>query len=446
MRVKGEITAFLSIIFVLLLSFILSITESASIQTYKNRSRIHVDRAVFSVFGEYQTELLEGYEIFAIDAGYGSGSFTERKILDRLSYYGSTGIEQEITDIQFLTDNSGQAFREAILTFMETSSGIDALRDVTGMTRKWEEQSITGSQISDEISQSVSEYGNLIPEAASVIQGTKGNAFLSMVLPDDFQLSGKSVSLAEQVSGREKNTGWGSFPAQQNIDGIESKLLFQQYILEKFSNAVDAKGENRSLDYEVEYLLCGKERDADNLKEVLNRLLVFRLAMNYFYLQTDTERKSEAAAMAATLSAVLLHPELEMAIRQFLIVLWAFGESIVDLRSLLSGERVPLNKTDATWQLTLSALLTLGSAEDAIEGADAQGGLSYTDYLQILLYLESDSELTMRSLDRVEQNLITEKGLSFFKADICVTKIKLSNTATTQTGHSYTFPIHYGYL
>ncbi|MBO5461090.1 MAG: hypothetical protein J5983_04760 [Ruminococcus sp.] len=446
MRVKGEITAFLSLIFVLLVSFILSITESAAIQTAKNMSRINVDRSVFSLFGEYQKELLEEYEIFAFDSGYGSGSFEESKIVDRLSYYGSMGLEQEITDIQFLTDNNGQAFREAVIAFMEAGTGIDAVRDVTGLTSQWEEQSIAGSQISNEITQSVSQYGSLIPEAASLIQGTRGSAFLSLVLPRDFQLSGKSISLSEQVSGREKNTGWGSFPAQQNLDGVEEKLLFQQYVLDKFGNAVDTKGDNRSLNYEVEYLLCGNERDSDNLKEVLTRLLIFRLAMNYLYLQTDTDRQNEAAAMAVTLSAVLLHPELESAIRQLLIVLWAFGESVVDLRALLSGEKVSFYKTDESWQLTLSSLFTLGTAEDAIEGADAQSGLSYADYLQILLYLESEDELTMRALDRVEQNLITEKNLSFFKADLCVTKIKLSNKASIGAGFTYTFPVYYGYL
>lgn len=48
---KGEITAFLSLIFVLLLSFILAMAESASIQTIKNRKRLDADRAVFSFLG-----------------------------------------------------------------------------------------------------------------------------------------------------------------------------------------------------------------------------------------------------------------------------------------------------------------------------------------------------------------------------------------------------------
>ena len=50
---KAEITAFLSLIVVLLISFIFGIIEITVIQTEKNLSRICADGAIFSVFGEY---------------------------------------------------------------------------------------------------------------------------------------------------------------------------------------------------------------------------------------------------------------------------------------------------------------------------------------------------------------------------------------------------------
>ena len=64
---KGEITAFLSLIFVLMISFVTAILESASVQAEKNQARLDMDRAVYSVFGEYQKELLEEYGIFAVE-------------------------------------------------------------------------------------------------------------------------------------------------------------------------------------------------------------------------------------------------------------------------------------------------------------------------------------------------------------------------------------------
>ena len=447
MKKRGEITAFLSLIFILLISFILAMTESAYIQTAKNQSRLDVDRAIFSVFGEYQKELLEEYELFAFDASYGSGEFSGDLILNRLAYYGSMGMQQEITDIQFLTDHNGQAFREGVVTFMESHSGIESLRELTGWTQEWEEQSISGEEISDSLNESLKENGALLPEEAAAMtnQVSNGN-FLSLVLPKDFQLSRKSIIKSEQVSERGKNTGWGTLPMQQGLGGLEEKVLFQHYVTDKFNTAVDSKSETRSLDYEVEYLICGNASDEENLKEIVTKLLLFRLAMNYMYLQTNSGKQQEAALMATAIAVVLMNPEAEVVIRQLLLVLWEFGVSILDLRALLDGKKTAFYKTDETWHLSLSSLFSLGSSEDVIEGADEGSGLDYTQYLQILLCLKSIDELTMRALDRIEQNLIVEKGLVQFRADTCVTKIKVSNTAEIGAGYQYGFPVYFGYL
>ena len=53
---KGEVTAFLSLIFILLMSVVASVVESASMQVLKNRKRGDMDRALESVFAEYQTD------------------------------------------------------------------------------------------------------------------------------------------------------------------------------------------------------------------------------------------------------------------------------------------------------------------------------------------------------------------------------------------------------
>ena len=86
---KGEITAFLSLVFLLILSFLGAMVESASIQVLKNYKRADTILAVESVFAEYQKQLLEEYDLFALDAGYGEGRLDEGKILKRLEYYGA---------------------------------------------------------------------------------------------------------------------------------------------------------------------------------------------------------------------------------------------------------------------------------------------------------------------------------------------------------------------
>ena len=52
----------------------------------------------------------------------------------------------------------------------------------------------------------------------------------------------------------------------------------------------------------------------------------------------------------------------------------------------------------------------------------------------------------MRTLDRVEQNLIYEKtDLPFLRADACVTKLRLQNLVQIRNGLSYEFPLYFGY-
>lgn len=443
---KGEITAFLSLIFVLLVSFIMAMLESAVIQTAKNQKRLDADRAVFSLFGEYQKGLTEEYNVFAIDGTYETGQYEEELLLDRMSYYGSMGITQEITDIQLLTDNDGQAFREQVLQYMESRTGITLVQNLTGLASSWEEREIRGEEVTGELEDVLADNGEMLMAEAGGLLQAKNGGILSLILPKDFRLSGKTIRPEEQVSGRTCRTGRGSFPERKSAGRADAKVLFEQYIMEKFGSALEPKGENRNLDYEVEYILCGKDSDAENLKSVVYQLLMVRFGTNYAYLLSDTKRQGEAEAVAAALATAFMNPALEPVLKQSLIALWSLGESIVDLRALLAGKRVPYTKNEENWQLQLSNLSKLGKEEDTQEGQDSEKGMTYQQYLHVLTFVKSNAKLTMRTLDRVEQNLIQEKEQTFFRADACVTKIKLYNTADIWNGTTYSFPLYYGYL
>jgi len=134
---KGEITAFLSLIFVLMVSFVTAILESAVIQVTKNEKRLEMDAAIYSVFGEYQKELLEDYGVFALEGSYETGNFSEKQLIDRMHYYGAAGMEPEITGLQLLTDQNGQAFREAAVKYMEDLYGLSIIRLRKRVIKVW---------------------------------------------------------------------------------------------------------------------------------------------------------------------------------------------------------------------------------------------------------------------------------------------------------------------
>ena len=462
---KGEITVFLSVVFVLMISFVSGILQASSIQAAKNLGRLETDRAIYSVFGEYQKELLEQYHVFGLDGSYGTGSYTEENLISRMHYYGTEGTEHEITDIQYLTDNSGQAFREQVLTYMEQTNGIGMIRKFTGLTEEWEEQEIQGNEmekIREESTQEIEEISSMLENTADTGSGEKEadveNPFhfmdkieqygiLSVVLPKDMILSEKEITLESQVSYRNLRTGRGSFPSRTGTDGIEEKLLFDEYVIDRYTSAVtegESDEKNRTLDYEIEYILAGKTSDKENLESVLFRIFLIRMALNYAFLLTDTEKQGQAEILALAVAALLLVPEAVEGIKHLVLIAWAAGESVTDIRTLLSGKRAALVKTTDNWQTSLTSLFTLGEGSGTEEN-DAQEGIYYKDYLRILLFLENSKDVTMRALDRIEENLRTEQKLRFFHADQCVTRLKMSNTITLYDSLTYQFPMYFGY-
>ena len=218
-----------------------------------------------------------------------------------------------------------------------------------------------------------------------------------------------------------------------------------------FSNAAgqtdesSGSGQTRTLAYETEYILSGKPSDKENLESVLLKIFFIRMAANYLYLQGDSGKQAEAAVLAGVIAAVLMVPEAVEGIQQLILLAWAAGESVVDIRTLLSGKRAALIKNAETWRLPLASLLTLGSSAEQLSADDAEGGISYEDYLRMFLFLGNTEELTMRTLDRVEENLSAEHGMDQIKADQCITKLELLNSTEIPGGITYTFPSYFGY-
>ncbi len=460
-------------IFILMISFTGAVIESASIQTAKNLRRTDVNRAIESVFAEYQKDLWEQYGLFALEGSYESGSYSEDLVTDRLDFYGASNMEHTIERIRFLTDDGARVFYQQAVAYIQHLYGADFLTDLIGQTDSWRQQEQDGDDFDREMEDTTKELDDLLEEneaelpeednPISHISNLKKSPILSLVMQKNQELSDKAMDLSGTVSHRELNQGYGDFSDQEEGTVNLSSLLFGQYLLDHFSTVLDAQpvraagsgqeaetgetaAENESLSYEIEYLIAGKESDKDNLKSVVNRLMGIRTVDHIAYLEKNTSKKNEVRVLATSLCSLLPIPGLEVVAIHAALLAWAFGESLVDLRSLLKGNRVPLTKSDKTWQLSLSGLLKLGEGDDPNDGADDVHGLSYRDYIRMLLFSTKKEDLAVRALDLIEINLQNVHGLSFFKADQCITKLGISSTASLRRGVSYQFPTYFGYL
>lgn len=441
---KGEVTAFLSLIFLLILSFLGAIIESASLQVLKNHKRADTSLAVESVFAEYQKELLEEYDVFALDGSYGDGTWDERKITKRLEYYGAQEKANKIQRSELLTDNMGEPFYRQAVCYMENKMGIDQIGEDSSY---WEEQEQSGKdfekeemEVQENLDSMLEETEESLPsennpmDAVASIQ--KSN-FLQMVVKNPEQLSEKSIKKEGLVSVRKLNSGQGNFIEQESPNEVVNKLFFQKYLLEHFSDITQKKGEH-ALEYELEYLIGGYENDQKNLEAVLKKILPIRLGMNYAYLLTDTGKKAEAEVLALSLCTLLTVPGITEVVKHAILLAWAYGEGLVDLRTLVSGKKVPLVKNKENWNLQLSELLKLGEEGVEDSGQDSKDGMTYRDYLQGLLLLHDRQTLSMRALDLVEKNLN-------LKADHCVMRIEIESRCRLRRGVEYEFSTYFAY-
>lgn len=451
---RGEVTAYLSLIFILLVSFTGAMLESASIQNAKNYRRADVNRAVECLFAEYQKELLDKYDIFALEGSYETGNYDEAGLFDRMDYYGAGDMEHEIAKIQFLTDHGCQGFYEQVAACMEHKYGADRAKEYLGKTDIWKQQEETARDYERTETEKQQTLTSLLEEndgelpkennPVDYVNTLKKSPLLNLVVPEDMQVSEKKVTLSELVSHRELNRGYGDFPDIQESSGTISPLLFGEYVMEHFS-AASGKERAGVIDYEIEYILEGRESDRENLEAVLRKILLLRFVPNYAFLQSDSGKRAEAEAFAVTLCTLLAVPAVIEAAAQVILLAWAYGESVVDVRSLLKGNRVPLVKSAQSWQLQLSSLLTLGTEQDKNSGMDTEGGIRYKDYLRMLLFLKGKKDTGLRTLDLIEQNLRTRYGQAYFHADQCIIRLEFSSVCEFRRGISYQFSTRFGY-
>ena len=178
---------------------------------------------------------------------------------------------------------------------------------------------------------------------------------------------------------------------------------------------------------------------------MIGRIRILRFAVNYGYLLTDKDMQMEVDTLATTLSAVFLSPEIGPVIKHALLLAWAYGESLTDVKTLLAGKKVPAVKSKESWNLTLDGLLELAKNRSIPEGKETEEGNSYEQYLQMMLVLKSKEELSMRALDLVEMNLRSGMEKTFFRADACVSGADFDMTSYLRRGIRYQYHILYQY-
>ncbi len=205
--------------------------------------------------------------------------------------------------------------------------------------------------------------------------------------------------------------------------------LIHQYIVNRFMCFTDIEKDKHnqddlwcSLGYPLEYIIAGEKSDKENLSKIILKLSVLREGVNIAHVMTDSDKRNQAQALAISLMGFTGNAVIIKAAQFLIMGLWAYGESIIDIRRLFSGEELSFFKTKEDWKLSLQNLLSFNfelSKQNNNAGKTAsikrwsEGKLNYKDYLTILLMTMDKKLKLFRTMSIMELRIIALGDVNF---------------------------------
>lgn len=486
---RGSITVFLALILSLVTALVCTGIESVRMAAARTQILNGADIGLYSLFGQFDREMLKDYDLFLLDGSCGQGSLDLASVYDNFSSYMKPVLKQNSQKLsvvqggfsayRLLTDEGGEPFYNQVVQYMKETLGsqgvsllLDKMKDRKEKTEQAEqagEQAENGDIIENydaEMEENNRKNEEALAEAEknpeggeledgdnvtappqkvvnpiSIIRRIRKMGILELVIPGNKGVYDGQVQAGTLLSRREKQKGMPMYEPEKTDTSYTSQILFQQYLMEKLGNySAPGKG---ALKYQTEYILGGKTGDIENLKSVAGRLLLIREGVNIVHLVSDGTKRAQAAGFASAIASAFLIPPATGVIEAAILLCWAFGESILDVRELFDGGKVPLVKSTADWQLSLENLPELLNGLDSVRRG-SEDGMSYEDYLQVLLLGVSREEKITRAMDMIEL-CVREKGRKNFRMDSCIVAAEISVDVKANKRKVFNVTRAYGY-
>ena len=441
---KGSLSVFFAMILPLVFALFFSMLEVTRIRGLDRNARELAVQVIESAFSEYQPILWEQYRLLALDMGYAAGEGEIGKVSGRMmelgSWYGNTGDERgqtlfltlmpagcDIVSYGLLTDQDGAPLIHmgAAAAGEETTS--ELVQQWISFAQQAEEDQNTGvdlgalvtqgeaameearEQTEQQAEQQTQEPGELTVSQTqgrmprdhplTLFREWEEKGILALLVSPDRELSGGFVDPTDVVSARTLRQGKGT--AVREVD-LTDRVMFGQYLLQHFSSFQNPDAQC-ALQYQVEYVIGGSAQDRENLKAVAGKILGLREVQNLIALISDQTKMQQALEAATALAGFTGNPAIIQVVQLAVLGVWAFVESVLDVRLLLEGGKVPFVKDSVSWTSDLFALGQYVSPE--VKARDSESGISYQDYLRVLLAVVSVKDLGLRACDVLEIKL-----------------------------------------
>ena len=474
---NGYLTVFLTLILTVMLSFSMTLIVSAGENTRRFAAECVTDIGMNSILAEYHRELLEQYNVFFSDISYGTQVIAYENMTEHLKNYINHNLQGDDLFMQGVYGNlihmelDNIAVNGALSACEEGGislrrQAVDAIKQDVGITYlektgDWL-ATLQSSGIMDinllekqkEAEKKVVELtgkkmGTLFEEEEQEDSAvTFYEAGILNLVADREELSSREITLSQYASHRVHFESGGLSVPESYADDFWDGLFFHEYLMSYTGhygeeNSGSAYEKKFGLAYETEYLLAGKAKDIDNLKAVAGQILAIRGGANLIALMQDEGKKQYVQILAFSMASLLGIPEAEEVLEELLKIIWAMAEALYDVTMLLQGGRIPVIKQPGEWHYSMENALNFVRPETG--QTKITDGLSYEDYLRILLCFHGKEELTMRMADVMEMNIRNTPGNENFCMDGCFEAFRVQIVYRGERDKKYTIDRTYGY-
>jgi hypothetical protein len=339
--------------------------------------------------------------------------------LSKLSEGNRSYIEGEIAKFKEYVDKDSERRTEVIALTLLSENSINEIEhlesDIDILKERIEEDD---EDDEDEQDQDISENWDIVGEDISSMTEMKldfkhgiadeekedqlkqvkdliSNGVFSLVIPENREVSLKTVNTLSLPSNAITN-GY----TDRNL---AERLLINEYLGAYFADFTDDI--DTPLSYELEYILNGRSSDKENLENTILKILAIREGLNYMHIISDSSKMQMAYELAATISGVLCLPQITFLIKFLIIAVWALVESVIDIRCLLEGGKIPLIKNKDDWRSNLSSIFNILNTNIVEEGEISGRGINYEGYLKMLLYTEDPVKRNFRMMDIMQLDI-----------------------------------------
>lgn len=465
---KGVISLYLCMLFSIMLSVTIALIGYARVSASKQKVEQVVDMGMDSALAEFEQTLLDRYGLLFIDTSYGEARGSTEKLVNHMKDYMDYNLEEtkdlvisgrnflglkikniDVITVSRATDNYGDVFKYMALSYMRQHYGYSYVENASNLSRVSESSGFYKSNIDSKFDSASKEIDSI---DFSVLEKIKNVAFKDIDTSNPVgtanenrrkgilknvckkSISKKTFNKDTYASKRDLVKGNGLYDKWNNSNELADEFLFSEYVLLKAGNYVD-QIDNSLLDYEAEYVIAGSNNDTENLRKVVEKILLIRGGSNLMYYYTDSSLKAKVKEYALGLSVVSINPELYEVYKTAIELAWVYGESVNDVRILLDGGKIPLIKSKGDWNTSLSEALKASFGKGS-ESKNSKGQ-DYKDYLRLLLYTMDSKDKVIRMMDVVEMDVRKITDQQSFALDNCVAAFAIQAIFESNYGKEY---------